>query len=463
MSLKTRFFKLSKLGKGESLADEGYKILGADRDLIDALLNFYGPSHHHTGATSSATQPALPLALTLDQSAGSLPAGTRIFYKYTLMDGNGNESLASPEAFIDTPAAIVEPGAPVLAVATTGGTLLPGAYNYVLSAYKTANTFETRALGFANINVLGPATTNKITLTLPSLPSGAQGFNIYRRKPGGTGYQWIAAVAMNVATPPTVFVDAGYPDDCARSLPNANRTNAQNSVRVALPGATPSTPVGYTWKLYRTYVSSDYSNALLHWVVEETSEGSGIITPLYQDLGYATSLGNPPTQGLILVQPGKVLFTDAAEVQGVLPPANIVFRHIEEFFVAGTLVVNAGVGRAWRCPFTEAYITEVMLNLGRSYSPQASDVIVDINKYDSALATPAWNTIYTTQANRPRVLVGNFIGQSTVPDVRKLVRGDLLQYDIDQVGSGATRTDKDLSIQIIMWVKDNTAASIVFP
>lgn len=463
MSLRTRFFNLSKIGKGDSLADDGYKPMGADRDLIDLLFQFYGPNHHHTGALSSAPAPSLPLSLTLDQSAGSLPAGATFFYKYSLVDAAGNESIASPEAFILTPAPIADPGSPTLAVATTGGTLLPGAYNYVLSAYKTANTFESRATGFQPINILGPSTTNKVTLTLPSLPSGAHGFNVYRRKPGGTGYQWIAAVAMNVTTPPTVFVDTGLPDDCARSLPNANRTNSQNSVRVALPGATPVVPIGSTWKVYRTRVTSDYHNSLLHWVVEETSEGSGIITPLYQDLGYATTLGEPPAQGRILTQPQPIVLTDAGEVTGVLPPKNIVFRHIEEFFVAGTLATNAGVGRAWRCPFEVAYIIEVMLNLGRSYSPQVSDVIVDINKYDSALATPAWATIFTDQAERPRVLVGQFIGTTKVPAVRKLVRGDLLQYELDQVGGGATRTDKDLSIQVVMYVKDTTATTIVFP
>jgi hypothetical protein len=458
---RTLHYQLDKLNRGGSLAANDYKILNGDRDLIDLLLWLGAEAHHHTGVVTTADVPDTPLDLLLDQDAGTLPAGTRIFYKYTLVNDQGLESTASPEAYVDTPAAVVEPGAASLAWAATGGTLLPGPYNYVLSAYKQAATLETRAINFSNVLVPAPATTNAITLTLPSVPSGADGFNVYRRKPGSTAYYWIASIDMTVFSPPETFLDDGsYADDCARTLPNANRTNSQNSIHISLPGATPAVPEGYTWKVYRSYVTGDYRNSTLHHVVEETSEGSGIIDPTYLDLGYATSAGSPPVGGVEISSPEQIVLTDGAEVQGRMAPANAIFKDFVQFTHSGAVSATTTGTFAWRCPWEQAVIESVVISLGKGSSPAAASLIVDVNK--AVAGSDTFTTIFSTQANRPRILVAGHESTAAVPDTLTLEEGDRLTFDIDQIGGGATPTDSDLLVTVYLWAMDSATDTPTF-
>lgn len=460
---QTQHYGLNRIGPGDAMSNDAYKFGLSDRDLIDILLWLGAEGHHHTGEDGVANAPTDPLSLALDTSAGSIKAGKRMFYRYTLVDSRGLESAAGPETFINTPAPIAEPGAPTATVQTSGGTLLPGAYYYVLSAWDDANTLETRATGYVNIGIPVGSTVNKITLALPSLPAGAQGFNVYRRAPGEASYHFLAEIDMTIATPPSVYVDDGsIAEDCNRSLPNANRTHSQNSIVVTLPGTTPAVPPGYTWKLYRAEVTGSYANSFLKWVVEETSEGSGIITPTFTDLGYGTSAGQPPTAGAVINSPDKINFTDAAEIQGVTPPANIVFKETIEFAYAGILHTATGTF-TWRCPYEEAYIVFVRASLGRTALAAGADDIIDVNKYNSQAATPTWGTIFTDQTKRPRITVGNRYSADKIPDIRTLVKNDELTVDIDQVGGAATPTDADLLVQIVIWHKDSTPTSIVFP
>jgi hypothetical protein len=371
--------------------------------------------------------------------------------------------VASTETYLDTPVQVVEPGAPGVTYLTTGGTHVGGDYYYGLSAYVGLSTNESKVVNTIYKSVVSTTLTNKITLSLPTLPSGASGFNVYRRAPGESKYFYLASVDMTVATPPTTYVDTGSVTvDFGRTLPVKNTTNSSNSVTITYPGATPIVPTGYTWKIYRTYVNSNYARSLLKQVVEYSGEATPTILTSYVDTGINTSVGEPKTSTTLISNPSKIDFDDAAEVENVLPPANIVFRHIEEWIYDGVLSVRTGT-YAWVCPFEEAYIIGVRCNLGVGYVPASTAVIIDVNKYNSTAATPSWSTIYSTQANRPRVLVGAYSGALTVPNTRTLVSGDMLSVDIDQAGGGATPTDRNLLVQVLMYFKDSTATSIDFP
>lgn len=449
---ETNFFGLYKVGPGTSLADNDYQFGTRDRDKIDALLYKGAVGHTHTGDDVAVEDPTQAPQLTLETTGGNIPAGVTVRYKYTYVDEFGSETAASPEATIATPTAVSAPGAPILSSVATGGALLPGNYFYALSAYAGANTNETvpGPRGYLTIN---SGTTNVITLILPTVPVGADGFNVYRRAPGELNYSYLESIDMSVATPPTDYEDDGALNpNCNRQPPRVNTTNSTNSITVVLPGATPTVPAGLTWKVYRTFVAGNYSASLLQHVVEETTEGSGIINPEFDDVGASTQSSSPPTASEFISNPSKIDLDDATEVQGKLPPLWNEIPQVVTFAQSGTLETGTG-SFMWVCEFDEAEIQYVRCALGRDSVPASTDVIVDVNKYDANAATPSWATIFTTQANRPKVLVGDTFGEPAEPDVIILARGDALTIDIDQVGGGATPTDEDLIVNVFLIVR----------
>lgn len=437
----TDHYGLARLGAGESFHEDAYKFTDADRALIDRLLYLGAEGHRHGAAAASDETPGT-LSVTLDTSAGSLPSGTRIYYKYTLVDVNGFETAPSAEVYIDTLTPVVEPSAPVLNVSTTGGALLPGQYYYVLSAYTGITTNETKALNPSYVTVPVGTSTNAISLTLPTRPAGATGFNVYRKKPGGSRYDYLAST-----TSTTTYVDNGsVAEDCNRVVPTRNSTNATNA-GVASIG---TVPVGYTWKLYRTYNTGFYDNSLLHHVVEETFEGSGIVTGTYVDLGLATVGGKPPASTQVIGGPAAIELTDAVDLQGRLPMGAVsAFPFVVTFHFPGPLSVING-SSLFVIEYPQATIVSVRASLGRGYAPAATDVIVDV-EYLASMATPSWTTIFTNQATRPVVEVGSTIGDSTVPQITEFVAGNALAVNIEQVGGGATPTDRDLTVNILMY------------
>lgn len=300
----------------DDLSKNSFKFSEGDRILEDQLLYLGAEGHRHTGGASANVAITVGPVLTLVNGAGFIPASTRVYYKITYLDTNGIETAASPESYIDTTAAVTSPTGPGLATSTTGGTLSPGPYYYVLSAYQTFNSLETLASDARYVTIPYSTNTNANTLTFPALPSGATGFNIYRKSPSSVSYRYLASVNMAAATPPTTYMDTGaIAETQSRSLPVANTTVTQNSVTVSIAGATPSIPAGYSWRIYRTYVTGDYSNSLLI-----TNTGS---TLSYSDIGASTGFGQPPTSGQSVGSPTKILLTNAAEVKGLLPLANV--------------------------------------------------------------------------------------------------------------------------------------------
>jgi hypothetical protein len=135
MAELTEHFQLSALSAGDDFSDDGYKYTLADRHTIDRKLWLGAEGHVHDGAEGSVIEPTDPPSLELETEGGVIPSGTRVWYKYTYVDIYGQETVASPETFVDTPAALSEPSAPVLSYASTGGILQAGKYWYVLTSY----------------------------------------------------------------------------------------------------------------------------------------------------------------------------------------------------------------------------------------------------------------------------------------------------------------------------------------
>ena len=445
----TSNYGLKKLEAGDSLSEDSYQFTNKDRDVIDRLLKLGAETHVHDGATNGTDDPFLPPELELDTTSGNIPAGVTVRYKFSWVDADGAESAASAEATISTPAAVSAPVAPTLATATTGGTLLPGNYFYVLTSYTGANTSESRA-GVRNFLTVPVGTsTNTITLTLPATPSGAEGFNVYRRGPGEAAYSYVASIDLTVATPPTTYLDNGSTaPNCNRTPPATSQTNATNNITIGIPAATPVVPAGLTWKIYRTYTASDYSNSFLVNVVEETSEGSGVIVTEYVDTGASVSAGQPLSSSQFTTNPSAINL--ATETSGAIPMGRVdAFPYMVEFEWDGILSTDTGL-MPWVCPFATAEIISVRAWTKYNSLPVVNSIIVDVNLAQDS-ATPTKTTIFTTQGNRPTIAAGEQIGDPAVPDVVALTVGDALYADIDQVGGGATPLDDGLVVQVYMF------------
>jgi hypothetical protein len=104
------------------------------------------------------------------------------------------------------------------------------------------------------------------------------------------------------------------------------------------------------------------------------------------------------------------------------------------FYEPGVLAVATGTGM-FPIPFGA---TIMGVSAICRVAPTGADVIVDIKKNGT--------TIFTTTANRPKIVASTTVASETVPDVTNLVAGDYLTVDVLQVGS--TATGQDLTLQI---------------
>jgi len=456
MASKTLNYGLTKLAPGDSLSANGYAFVDSDRDRIDGLLAL-GREHEHTGSAVSIADPTLAPTLVLDTASGALTAGQTWRYRYSYVDQFGSETTASPEATLATAAPVVSPGGVSLSSVTTGGSLAGGLYNYALTAYVDTSSRETRRGTVTAISMAFATITNIITLALPSLPSGATGFNVYRRAPGEANYNFLASVDMSVATPPTEYIDNGTINpNCDRHPPISNSTNSQNNITVTLPGATPVVPAGATWRIYRSKTAGVWEATDLVSVTETVSDLDPTVVTSYIDVGTPTGFKTAPEVSQIVGQPDKITLTNAANVDGYLPPGLLTIPYTITWQQKGTVIIDQALDM-WRCPFDNAEIQEIAITLGDpSYAAASQYIITDVNYYSTNQATPGWTTVFTTQANRPEIPITEWFGLVTTPDVIALTKGDLLNWDIDQDGGGATPTDFDLTITILLHVKQGS-------
>jgi hypothetical protein len=443
---------LSILGSGDSLQANGFKFSDADRRLIDRLLSYAAEGHHHTGTRGDDLTPDAPLTLTLSTTGGTISSGSRYYYRFTVLDEFDNESAPSPISYIDTPSTVATPSAPAISYTAGTGGLQPGGYSYVLSAYKGATTQETKATNTAFVTISGALPTNQVTLTLPAMPAGADGCNVYRKSPSGMHYLWITNVVA--PAPLELWVDDGsISGDCDRSLPATNRTGGTNAINVAVPGATPSVPDGWTWRVYRTVDPNRWGRS---WLKDVTPIGDPPETPIgFNDTGLSTEVGGPPVKAQIINAPAKINLTDAAEVQGSLPPGLLVAPQMLTFVQPGP--IEAGDGTfIWVCDFDQADVKLVRIYLGPDATPAADDLIVDVKALRPSKGSATWISLFAPEEEPPTLPVGENTITPLVPVRQHLERGDALSVDILQAGGGATPTDFDLSVNMLLYVKDGS-------
>lgn len=101
------------------------------------------------------------------------------------------------------------------------------------------------------------------------------------------------------------------------------------------------------------------------------------------------------------------------------------------FTVEGTLSVQTGTIRLYNQMRRTGTAIEVFL--AADTAPTGADIIIDIHKNGT--------TIFTNQANRPRIVAGANTGTTVTIDVPAWADGDYWTMDIDQVGSGVAGSD----------------------
>lgn len=333
--MATQHFGLENFGAEGRISDKGYKFTNKDRQILDSLLyTLFNHDHRAVGSLDSIPNPTGYPSLATATTGGNLPADTDYYYRISFVDSSGNESVASAASYVRTSAKINAPGVMVLGTASTGGTLAGGTYKYALAYYQ--GTASTRAPNIATILVPTTTSTNTITITLDTLPDGADGWWIYRKAPGDDEFYRLATVASGA----TEYVDTGGVNpDCTKKRPSTNNTNSSNSITVSIDATDLPLAQGVTsWRVYRTSVPEFSSRSLAATVVDTTTEGGSDLVTSWVDVGSTLSTGVPLEQTAVPPSVPQLdasdVFTGTSRLPSSLAPLGV---RAYNFLIPGTL------------------------------------------------------------------------------------------------------------------------------
>lgn len=108
----------------------------------------------------------------------------------------------------------------------------------------------------------------------------------------------------------------------------------------------------------------------------------------------------------------------------------------ETVVVSGTVAVAAGKTRLYNDSDVTRKIKSVRVSANTA--PTGADLVVDVHKDGT--------TIFTTQANRPKIAAGANTGLSGAPAVTAWEPGKYLTVDVDVVGSTVAGADLTVSV-----------------
>lgn len=270
--------------------DDTDKYTGEDRLTIDRLLAALENHDHHL--TTSIAEPSEELHLDVVPGGGTLAGGETYHYVVSYVDKDGLETVAGPEASIDTPDLLATPD-DAQGETVTGGSLAPGQYYFALSAL--GDNGEESALGDPSaVTVLNDA-ERSVLLTLPDL-GDANRLQIWRQKDDDPGWTRVGTSITTTFTddgsvPAGLF---GDPDNEVPLTPTGSDTNA---ITIALTGQDLiDVQLVSSWRIYRSEVSGVYSSeSLVHEVVEHASDldPTTALLSTWTDDGDALLTGSP--------------------------------------------------------------------------------------------------------------------------------------------------------------------------
>jgi hypothetical protein len=235
-----------------------------------------------------------------------------------------------------------------------------------------------------------------------------------------SGIYLLDCSATNAHDNSLVFPDGDNVGDAIAVVGTGDRNRLHDNLFINYPSQNKQ------WRYAISLTASTVTNTMIYG--NDYGDPAGYATGVLNDVGTDTQIFLPsdPTYG--------DNFTGAAGAGTGAGAAS----NTATFSQSGTLAVGTGT---FKLPFTiDATIISVML--GVATSPTGADLIIDVNKNGT--------TIFTTQANRPRVVASDAdgIGAETTPDVTSVSQGEYLTVDIDQIGS--TVAGADLTV-VIEW------------
>jgi hypothetical protein len=116
-------------------------------------------------------------------------------------------------------------------------------------------------------------------------------------------------------------------------------------------------------------------------------------------------------------------------------------RRILEHYTAAALTTAGNPKQEWIVPF-DGRISDVIVT-SQAAGTGGTSTIIDVNINGT--------TIYTTQANRPTLLLADsgMYAEAGEPQVTRVKAGDLISYDVDQITTtGPTRTNVTIVIEM---------------
>ena len=293
----TQNFGFEKFGPEGRISDNNNKFSGRDRSTMDALLwTLFNHDHRDTSVDATLAGAEHRPDLTVAATGGSISAGIIYYYKISYVDEYGNETEASVANSVATADPLPTPPVMTLSYATTGGALASGVYRYAIAYYQNG-IGVTRATNVASISVPTGTSTNAVTITLNTLPTGADGWRIYRKGPGDADYFWLDVET----TGPTYEDDGTVEVDCTKFRPSSNTTNSTNQITLDLNSLDLPLDSRITqWRIYRSSTVGLFGpSSLLATVVETTTQAGTDLVTTYADVGAATYPGTPLLQTVV--------------------------------------------------------------------------------------------------------------------------------------------------------------------
>ena len=137
----------------------------------------------------------------------------------------------------------------------------------------------------------------------------------------------------------------------------------------------------------------------------------------------------------------KVTFVDATEMNTRFQSLDSRLDRLEAKNVIATILIPGTLTTGIKSRFVLPYkVQNVNAALGVGTAPTGAAILVDINK--------AGTTIFTTQANRPTIADGATSGvYSSNGDITPLAEADVIEIEIDQIGSGVAGADLTIIIR----------------